>query len=52
MVDTNFEVAVNRVKALTPSNDDKLQLYGLFKQATMGNCNVERPGSRLMVSTI
>nr|GMD74355.1 acyl-CoA-binding protein [Ipomoea batatas]GMD76088.1 acyl-CoA-binding protein [Ipomoea batatas]GMD82018.1 acyl-CoA-binding protein [Ipomoea batatas] len=26
------------------SNDDKLILYGLFKQATVGNVNTSRPG--------
>ena len=26
------------------SNDDKLEFYGLFKQATVGDINTERPG--------
>ena len=26
------------------SNDDKLAFYGLFKQATVGDCNTDRPG--------
>ena len=26
------------------SNEDKLEFYGLFKQATVGNVNTERPG--------
>ena len=26
------------------SNDEKLEFYGLFKQATVGDCNTERPG--------
>ena len=26
------------------SNDDKLEFYGLFKQATVGDVNTERPG--------
>ena len=25
------------------SNDDKLEFYGLFKQATVGDCNINRP---------
>lgn len=25
-------------------NTKKLQLYGLFKQAKLGDCNVDRPG--------
>ena len=26
------------------SNEDKLEFYGLFKQATVGDVNTERPG--------
>ena len=26
------------------SNEDKLEFYGLFKQATVGDCNTDRPG--------
>ena len=26
------------------SNEDKLEFYGLFKQATIGDCNTDRPG--------
>lgn len=26
------------------SNDDKLKLYGYFKQATVGPCNIPKPG--------
>ena len=32
----------DQVSAL--SNEDKLELYGLFKQATVGDVNTERPG--------
>ncbi|MBC5993497.1 acyl-CoA-binding protein [Pontibacter cellulosilyticus] len=41
-----FESAVERSKTLTerPSNDVLLQLYALFKQATEGDVNTERPG--------
>ena len=41
-----FETAVTRSKELTkrPSNEDLLQLYGLFKQATDGDVTGERPG--------
>ncbi|MFD2245871.1 acyl-CoA-binding protein [Pontibacter ruber] len=41
-----FESAVERTKTLTerPSNDVLLQLYALFKQATEGDVNTERPG--------
>jgi acyl-CoA-binding protein len=41
-----FEDAQKRVKQLTssPSNDDLLQLYALFKQATVGDVSGSRPG--------
>lgn len=35
-----FEDAAERARQLKGlSNDDKLKLYGLFKQATVGDCN-------------
>lgn len=42
----DFERAAEEVKHLPkrPGNDDLLKLYGLFKQATAGDCNGERPG--------
>lgn len=41
-----FDSAVERSKTLPerPSNDVLLQLYGLFKQASEGDVNTERPG--------
>ena len=41
-----FDNAVARSKELTrrPSNEELLQLYGLFKQATDGDATGERPG--------
>lgn len=43
---TNFESAVNRLKALNspPSTELKLQLYALYKQAKDGACAGSRPG--------
>jgi diazepam-binding inhibitor (GABA receptor modulating acyl-CoA-binding protein) len=40
-----FNDAVERVLQLTkePTNEDKLKLYGLFKQATVGDINIECP---------
>ncbi|KAJ5524840.1 uncharacterized protein N7503_010992 [Penicillium pulvis] len=35
---------VNNLKA-KPSNDQLLKLYGLYKQATVGDVNTERPGA-------
>jgi len=41
-----FEKAVARSKDLTkrPSNEELLQLYALYKQATEGDVSGERPG--------
>jgi diazepam-binding inhibitor (GABA receptor modulating acyl-CoA-binding protein) len=41
-----FEQAVVRSKELTkrPSNEELLQLYALYKQATEGDVTGERPG--------
>lgn len=41
-----FENAVARSKELPqrPSNEELLELYGLFKQATEGDVTGERPG--------
>ena len=41
-----FEDAQTRVKGLskTPSNDDLLELYAFYKQATAGDVSGSRPG--------
>ena len=41
-----FQTAAQEVKTLSkaPENDVMLRLYGLFKQATHGDCKVDRPG--------
>jgi diazepam-binding inhibitor (GABA receptor modulating acyl-CoA-binding protein) len=41
-----FEDAQARVKKLakSPSNDDLLELYALYKQATTGDVSGSRPG--------
>jgi diazepam-binding inhibitor (GABA receptor modulating acyl-CoA-binding protein) len=41
-----FEDAAENVKNLPqkPNDDEMLKLYGLYKQATLGDCNTERPG--------
>ena len=46
MPSAEFELAVAKVKTLTdsPSNENLLELYALFKQATVGDNNTERPG--------
>ena len=42
-----FEQAVAESKELPekPSNDVMLQLYALYKQATIGDVNIDPPGS-------
>lgn len=41
-----FQAAVDRVSQLAqdPGNEVKLQLYGLYKQATTGDVEGKRPG--------
>ena len=41
-----FLKAAEDVRTLTvkPSNEELLDLYGLFKQATVGDVNTSRPG--------
>ncbi|KAI8366049.1 acyl-CoA-binding protein [Radiomyces spectabilis] len=40
-----FEKAAAEAQQLPkkPSDDDLLQLYGLYKQATIGDCNTNKP---------
>ena len=42
----SFDDAQKRVKTLkeSPSNDELLELYALFKQATVGDVSGSRPG--------
>jgi len=40
-----FETTIEKAKSLpTQSNDTLLELYGLFKQATKGDVQGDRPG--------
>jgi diazepam-binding inhibitor (GABA receptor modulator, acyl-CoA-binding protein) len=43
---SKVEEAVERLKSLTerPSNDEFLNLYGLYKQATVGDNGTSKPG--------
>ena len=45
-MNAEFNNAVTRSRELTsrPSNEDLLQLYALYKQATEGDVTGERPG--------
>lgn len=40
-----FDLSAKMVTSLkkTPTNDEKLSLYGLYKQSTCGNCNTLEP---------
>ena len=46
MLIDDFNAAALKSKELTkrPSNEELLELYGLFKQSTDGDNNEERPG--------
>ncbi|XP_072273960.1 acyl-CoA-binding protein [Pyxicephalus adspersus] len=46
MSQADFEKAAEEVKKLTktPADDEMLQLYALYKQATVGDVNTARPG--------
>ncbi|KAI8145972.1 putative acyl-coA-binding protein [Fennellomyces sp. T-0311] len=46
MPSAEFDKAAEEVKNLPtkPSDDDLLKLYGLFKQATVGDNNTAKPG--------
>lgn len=43
-----FEASAAEVNTFKPSkpvpDEDKLKIYGLYKQATTGDCSTERPG--------
>ncbi|XP_076397209.1 acyl-CoA binding protein 1 isoform X1 [Megachile rotundata] len=45
-INTKFNKAAEEVKELSsqPSDADLLELYSLFKQASVGDCNTSRPG--------
>lgn len=45
-IQTDFNAAVAKSKELTkrPSNEELLNLYALFKQATEGDVSGDRPG--------
>merc|ERR1712021_6729 len=46
MPTAEFTTAAENVKTLakSPSNDEKLALYALYKQTTVGDCNTDKPG--------
>ena len=46
VLEDDFQTAAEEAKALpsSVSNEDKLELYSLYKQATVGDCDVPKPG--------
>ena len=46
-LEERFEIAIVEVKKLPtkPKQEDLLKLYGLYKQSTVGVCNIEKPWS-------
>lgn len=48
-VKSNFKYAVEEIRNSEtnnnngPSNEEKLKFYGLYKQATIGKCNIAQP---------
>ena len=44
-LESEFNIAAENIRKITykPSNDVLLQLYGLFKQATVGNNTTDKP---------
>ena len=46
-LEEDFQVAVDQVSNKinkTLSNEELLEVYALFKQASIGDCNTSRPG--------
>ncbi|XP_055914016.1 acyl-CoA-binding protein-like [Eupeodes corollae] len=43
----DFATAQEKAKSFTkkPSDDIFLEFYGLYKQATVGDCNISKPGA-------
>lgn len=44
-IENEFQLAVEKIKNVNfeLTNDQKLDLYKYFKQATIGDCNIEEP---------
>lgn len=44
-INQGFKQSAELVKTLkqTPSNEEKLKLYGLYKQVTVGEINIDKP---------
>ena len=46
-MESKFTIASTEIKKLSEdpfSNEQKLKIYSLYKQATVGDCNISKPG--------
>ena len=44
-MDDNFKKAAEDIKKISEISDENLlDIYGLYKQVTCGDCNISRPG--------
>ncbi|XP_022916123.1 acyl-CoA-binding protein-like [Onthophagus taurus] len=42
----DFQATADKVRTMSPpSQEDQLELYSLYKQATVGDCNTAAPGA-------
>merc|ERR1712002_412626 len=45
MPSTEFNLAADQARSLTqPTNEEKLEVYALYKQCMVGDCNIGKPG--------
>jgi diazepam-binding inhibitor (GABA receptor modulator, acyl-CoA-binding protein) len=44
-MEDEFKKAIEKVKTKNPSDNEKLELYGLYKQINFGNNNESKPWS-------
>lgn len=47
---SRFDLAITVIRQVSDddiTNEEKLKLYGLYKQSTIGNCNIEPPNQIL-----
>merc|ERR1712212_837077 len=45
MPSAEFNKAAEDARKLTkPTNEEKLEVYSLYKQCTVGDCNIDKPG--------
>jgi len=51
-LNTQFEAAAEEAASLEVSNESKLELYALYKQATVGDCSSEEPSMLNVVGNL